>query len=158
MTYIFGDLGRCWSIFRDLGSKDKILLGRQLFSGIWGDQCIVFRDQGSTDPPGGLYAVYNILKSVAYAEITHQKRTADFWKFLHMAKNDYRDILSAEKTCPYLPDCVIYVPPSYWKLILFWYHIEPLKENLPNIVFVGFMATWFFAASPINLSVSVKAT
>ena len=27
MTYIFGDLGRCWSIFRDLGSKGKILLG-----------------------------------------------------------------------------------------------------------------------------------
>ena len=22
---------------------------------IWGDQCIIFRDQGSTDPPGGLY-------------------------------------------------------------------------------------------------------
>ena len=27
---------------------------RQLFSGIWGNQCIIFRDQGSTDPPGGL--------------------------------------------------------------------------------------------------------
>ena len=22
-------------------------------SGIWGDQCIIVRDQGSTDPPGG---------------------------------------------------------------------------------------------------------
>ena len=28
---------------------------RKLFSGIWGDQCIIFSDQGSTDPsPGGL--------------------------------------------------------------------------------------------------------
>ena len=26
---------------------------RQLFSGIWGDQCIIFRDQGSTDSPWG---------------------------------------------------------------------------------------------------------
>ena len=25
----------------------------KIFSGIWGDQCIIFRDQGSTDPPGG---------------------------------------------------------------------------------------------------------
>ena len=23
---------------------------RKLFSGIWGNQCIIFRDQGSTDP------------------------------------------------------------------------------------------------------------
>ena len=50
MTYIFGDLGRCWSIFRDLGSKGKILLGSRgnyfqgsgeinaLFSGIKGAQ------------------------------------------------------------------------------------------------------------------------
>ena len=27
MTYLFGDLWRCWSIFRDLGSKGKILIG-----------------------------------------------------------------------------------------------------------------------------------
>ena len=27
---------------------------RKLFFQIWGDQCIIFRDQGSTDPPGGL--------------------------------------------------------------------------------------------------------
>ena len=50
MTYMFGDLGRCWSIFRDLGSKGKILLGSRgnyfqgsgeinaLFSGIKGAQ------------------------------------------------------------------------------------------------------------------------
>ena len=58
MTYIFGDLGRSWSFFRDLGSKGQIIFReqRQLFSGIWGDQCIIFRDQGSTDPPGGPYS------------------------------------------------------------------------------------------------------
>ena len=50
MTYIFGDLGRSWSFFRDLGSKGKILLGSRgnyfqgsgeinaLFSGIKGAQ------------------------------------------------------------------------------------------------------------------------
>ena len=27
---------------------------RKLFAGRRGDQCIIFRDQGSTDPPGGL--------------------------------------------------------------------------------------------------------
>ena len=58
MTYIFRDLGRSWSFFRDLGSKGKILLGSRgnyfqgsveinaLFSGIKGEQ---------TPPPlGGL--------------------------------------------------------------------------------------------------------
>ena len=50
MTYIFGDLGRSCSFFRDLGSKGKILLGSRgnyfqgsgeinaLFSGIKGAQ------------------------------------------------------------------------------------------------------------------------
>ena len=28
---------------------------RTLFAGRRGDQCIIFRDQGSTDPPGGLF-------------------------------------------------------------------------------------------------------
>ena len=57
MAYIFGDLGRSWSTFRDLGSKGKILLGSQgnyfqgsgeinaLFSGIKGAQ--------TPPPPGG---------------------------------------------------------------------------------------------------------
>ena len=68
-----------------------------------------------------MYAVYYVQKSAAYAEITHQRRTADFWKFLSTAENGYRDVLSAEKTRPYLPDYVIYVPPSCWKLIYFVY-------------------------------------
>ena len=53
MTYIFGDLGRSWSFFRDLGSKGKILLGSRgnyfqgsgensaLFSGIKGAQTLL---------------------------------------------------------------------------------------------------------------------
>ena len=68
------------------------------------------------------YAVYYVQKSAAYAEITHQRRTADFWKFLSTAKNRYWDVLSAEKKPAHiLPDYVIYVPPSYWKLISFVY-------------------------------------
>ena len=35
---------------------------------------------------------------------------------------------------------------------------EKSSDQLPNTVFMGFIATWFLAASPINLSVSVKAT
>ena len=46
------------------------------------------------------YAVYLVQKSAAYAEITHQRRTADFWKFLSTAENGYRDVLSAEKNPP----------------------------------------------------------
>ena len=67
------------------------------------------------------YSVYYVQKSAAYAEITHQRRTTDIWKFLSTAKNGYWDVLSAEKTRPHLPDYVIYVPPSYWKLISFVY-------------------------------------
>ena len=29
---------------------------RQKFSGIWGDQSIIFRELGSKDPPGGLHS------------------------------------------------------------------------------------------------------
>ena len=55
MTYIFRDLGRSWSFFMGFGEQRQNIFRepRQLFSGIWGDQCIIFRDQGSTDPPGG---------------------------------------------------------------------------------------------------------
>merc|ERR1719295_1887917 len=34
----------------------------------------------------------------------------------------------------------------------------PINLLASKMVLFGFMATWFFAASPINLSVSVKAT
>ena len=42
------------------------------------------------------YAVYYVQKSAAYAEITHQGRTADFRKFISTAKNEYQEVLSAE--------------------------------------------------------------
>ena len=39
----------------DLGNRGKYFQGAEdFFSGILGDQCIIFRDQGSTDTPGGL--------------------------------------------------------------------------------------------------------
>ena len=58
-------------------------------------------------------------RASAYFQIFRglQRRTADFWKFISTAENGYRDVLSAEKNRPHLPDYVIYVPPSYWKLI-----------------------------------------
>ena len=42
----FGGFGRSWiNILQEL---------RYFLSGIWGDQCIIFSDQGSTDPPWGV--------------------------------------------------------------------------------------------------------
>ena len=67
------------------------------------------------------YAVYYVQKLATYAEITHQRRTADFWKFLSTTEKGDWDVLPAEKKRPHLPDYVIYVPPSYWKLISFGY-------------------------------------
>ena len=51
-----------WGIWREAelilriwGAKENTLRElRNFLSGIWGDQCIIFSDQGSTDPPGGL--------------------------------------------------------------------------------------------------------
>ena len=57
MAYIFGNLGRSSTIFRDgiRGAKENTFREtRKLFAGRRGDECIIFMDQGSTDPPGGL--------------------------------------------------------------------------------------------------------
>ena len=53
MTYIFGDLGRNWSIFRDLGSKGKILLGSQgnNFQGSWEMNALFSGIKGAQTPP-----------------------------------------------------------------------------------------------------------
>ena len=55
MTYIFGDLGRCWSIFRDLGSKGKILLGSRgnYFQGSGEINALFSGIKGAQNPPGG---------------------------------------------------------------------------------------------------------
>uniref|UniRef100_A0A0E9R6U8 Uncharacterized protein n=1 Tax=Anguilla anguilla TaxID=7936 RepID=A0A0E9R6U8_ANGAN len=37
-------------------------------------------------------------------------------------------------------------------------NLLPIKRLASKTVLLGFMATWFLAASPISLSVSVKAT
>ena len=56
MTYIFGDLGRCWSIFRDLESKGKILLGSRgnIFQGSREINALFSGIKGAQTPPGGL--------------------------------------------------------------------------------------------------------
>uniref|UniRef100_A0A1I8ASP3 Secreted protein n=1 Tax=Steinernema glaseri TaxID=37863 RepID=A0A1I8ASP3_9BILA len=37
-------------------------------------------------------------------------------------------------------------------------NLRPIRRLASNTVFTGFIATWFFAASPISRSVSVKPT
>ena len=55
MTYIFGDLGRSWAIFRDLGSKCKILLGSRgnYFQGSGEINALFSGIKGAQTPPGG---------------------------------------------------------------------------------------------------------
>ena len=59
MTYIFGDLGRSWSILRDLGSKDKILLGSRgnYFQGSGEINALFSGIKGAQTPLGGLDTV-----------------------------------------------------------------------------------------------------
>ena len=56
MTYIFGDLGRSWSIFWDLGSKGKILLGSRgnYFQGSGEINALFSGIKGAQTPLGGL--------------------------------------------------------------------------------------------------------
>ena len=54
-----------WLIFLGIWGEPELFLGirgakanhfrekRKLFSGSWEDQCIIFKDLGSTYPPGG---------------------------------------------------------------------------------------------------------
>ena len=55
MTFIFGDLGRCWSFFRDLGSKGKILLRSRgnYFQGSGEINALFSGIKGAQTPPGG---------------------------------------------------------------------------------------------------------
>ena len=47
-----GICGEAELISRILGAKKNIFRELRYFlSGIWGDRCIIFRDQGSKDPP-----------------------------------------------------------------------------------------------------------
>ena len=49
---LFGDLGRSWTIFRDLGSKDKILVGSRVnyFQG-FGEITALFLGIKGVQPP-----------------------------------------------------------------------------------------------------------
>ena len=50
-----GILGETKLILRIWGAKKEYFQGAEVLSlGIWGDKCIIIRDQGSTDPPWGL--------------------------------------------------------------------------------------------------------
>ena len=55
----FWGFGETLNYFRDLGKRRQILLGRRGHY-LQGDQCIIFRDQGSTDPPpwGGAHTLH----------------------------------------------------------------------------------------------------
>ena len=63
MTYIFGDLGRSWSFFRDLGSKGKILLGSRgnYFQGSGEINALFSGIKGAQTPPGGPQYLINFL-------------------------------------------------------------------------------------------------
>ena len=51
----WGIWGEAELILRIWVAKEKYFQGAQVLSGIWGDKCIIFRDQGSTNPhPWGL--------------------------------------------------------------------------------------------------------
>ena len=58
----FGIWGEAELILRIWGAKENIFRELRYFlSGSLGDQCIIFRDQGSTDlPPGGLNIISGI--------------------------------------------------------------------------------------------------
>ena len=72
MTYILGDLGRSWSIFRDLGSKGKILLGSRgnYFEGSWEINELFSGIKGAQTPLGGLiYANRKIALALYILEV-----------------------------------------------------------------------------------------
>ena len=48
----WGIRGEAELILRIWGAKEKYFQGAEVLSGIWGDKCIICRNQGSTDPPG----------------------------------------------------------------------------------------------------------
>ena len=52
----FGGFGEKLNYFQGFEEQRQTTLReqRKIFSRIWGDQCIIFRDQGSTDPLGPL--------------------------------------------------------------------------------------------------------
>ena len=50
----WGIWGEAELILRIWGAKENYFQGAEVLSGIRGDKCIIFRDQGSTDPPWSL--------------------------------------------------------------------------------------------------------
>ena len=78
-----------WLIFLGIWGEAELFLGilgakentfreqRKFFSGIWGDHCIIFWDQGSTDPPGGLNNLLGLIMAQTVCKGFQQRKPAD---------------------------------------------------------------------------------
>ena len=96
--------------------------GLFLIGRFWLHLWLQLRPQRSSGLPLGGRTPYITSKDRLRTPKLHIKDVPrTYKKFLSMAENGYPDVLSAEKTRPHLPDYVINVPPSYWKLIYFVY-------------------------------------
>ena len=53
---LFWGFGGEVELFLGIGEQWQkyVYVAEEVFSGIWGDQYIILREQGSKDPPGGL--------------------------------------------------------------------------------------------------------
>ena len=62
-----GNWGEATLVLRIWGTKENYFQGAEdFFSRLWGDQCIIFRDQRSTDPPCGLITMLHWPTNVYY--------------------------------------------------------------------------------------------
>ena len=52
---------------------------RNFLSRIWGDQCIIFKDQGSTDPPPG-GPQYGVVMALCCSELQSSVNEITIWK------------------------------------------------------------------------------
>ena len=55
-----------------LAKKNTFRERRKIFSGIWGDQCIIFRDRWSTDPPPLGASFKGTFLSLVHSGVLHQ--------------------------------------------------------------------------------------
>ena len=90
MTYIFGDLGKCWPIFRDLGSKGKILLGGRgnYFQGSGEINALFSGIKGAQTPLGGLTGIICIFLSNLNRSMDPDRHLSSTVKFTSQQKND----------------------------------------------------------------------
>ena len=82
---------------------------KQLFSGIWAGQCIIFREQGSTDPPGG--PLYSRAKN-ATKEICQVKHV------VHKHELHERTMTRTLSKAPGLFECIDFVYKACWLIYM----------------------------------------